>query len=181
MELAFQTKHQPILLPWRASVLIKPSQPVLKLGNSLSFSDNFILLFLLGIGLMNSGVYDLCIAGGVEFMSDVPIRHSRKMRSIMLKANKAKTMGQRLSLLSQLDMKAFVPELPAVAEFSTGETMGHSADRLASAFNVSRQEQDDYAIRSHQMAHDAAENGLLSDIISYQGKHPAGFVLVFVS
>ena len=31
------------------------------------------------------GVYDVCIAGGVEFMSDVPIRHSRKMRQFLLK------------------------------------------------------------------------------------------------
>lgn len=118
---------------------------------------------------MNSGVYDVCVAGGVEFMSDVPIRHSRKMRSIMLKANKAKTLGQRLSLLTQIDMKALVPELPAVAEFSTGETMGHSADRLAASFQITRQEQDAFALRSHQLAHDAAEKGYLSDIVPYQG------------
>lgn len=42
---------------------------------------------------MHAGVYDACIAGGVEFMSDVPIRHSRKMRELMLKLNKAKTAG----------------------------------------------------------------------------------------
>ena len=42
---------------------------------------------------MNSGVYDVCIAGGVEFMSDVPIRHSRHMRGLMLKLNRAKTLG----------------------------------------------------------------------------------------
>lgn len=41
-----------------------------------------------------------------------------------------------MSLLSQLSMKHFMPELPAVAEFSTNETMGHSADRLAAAFKV---------------------------------------------
>lgn len=119
---------------------------------------------------MNSGVYDVCVAGGVEFMSDVPIRHSRRMRSIMLKANKAKTMGQRIGLLTQLKLKDLSPELPAVAEFSTGETMGHSADRLAAAFQVSREEQDMYALRSHQMAHDAHEKGYLSDIIPYQGE-----------
>ena len=33
------------------------------------------------LGLMEMGVYDVCVAGGIEFMSDVPIRHSRKMRS----------------------------------------------------------------------------------------------------
>lgn len=119
--------------------------------------------------MINSGVYDACVAGGVEFMSDIPIRHSRKMRSVMLKANKAKTLGQRLSLLAQLDLKAFVPELPGIAEYSTGETMGNSADRLAAAFNVSRQEQDDYALRSHKLAQEASDKGYLSDIVPFLG------------
>ncbi|CAH1987193.1 unnamed protein product [Acanthoscelides obtectus] len=81
------------------------------------------------IGLINSGVYDMIVCGGVEFMSDIPIRHSRKMRSLMLRANKAKTAGQKLALLASIRPDFFVPELPAVAEFSSGETMGHSADR----------------------------------------------------
>lgn len=84
----------------------------------------------LAIGLINSGVYDVIVCGGVEFMSDIPIRHSRKMRNLMLKANKAKTPGQKLSLLASIRPDFFIPELPAVAEFSSGETMGHSADRL---------------------------------------------------
>ena len=44
--------------------------------------------------------------------------------------------GQRLSLLSTLSAAHFAPELPAVAEFSTNEIMGHSADRLTAAFKV---------------------------------------------
>ena len=44
----------------------------------------------------------------------------------------------------------FNVELPAVAEFSTNETMGHSADRLAAAFNVSRLEQDEFALRCEE-------------------------------
>jgi acetyl-CoA acyltransferase len=52
-----------------------------------------------GMGLIATGTYETIVCGGVEFMSDVPIRHSRKMRSLMLKANKAKTVGQKLSLL----------------------------------------------------------------------------------
>merc|ERR1711953_86889 len=116
------------------------------------------------LGLMSQGVYDICIAGGVEFMSDVPIRHSRKMRSLMLSANKAKTMGARLGLLAKLRPDYFAPELPAIAEFSTNETMGHSADRLAATFGVSRLEQDEFAIRSHTMAQKAQEGGHLSDV-----------------
>merc|ERR1712088_928523 len=62
------------------------------------------------LGYMSQGVYDVCIAGGVEFMSDVPIRHSRKMRSLMLSANKAKTMGAKLGLLATLRPDYFAPE-----------------------------------------------------------------------
>ena len=60
-------------------------------------------------------------------------------------------------------MKFFL-KLPAVAEFSTNETMGHSGDRLAAAFGVSRQEQDDFSMRSHRLADDATKKGFLSDI-----------------
>lgn len=76
------------------------------------------------IGHIAAGVYDVCVAGGVETMSDVPIRHSRKMRQLMLQANKAKTLGQRLALLAKIRPNYFIPELPGIAEFSTGEIMG---------------------------------------------------------
>jgi len=122
-----------------------------------------------GMGYIASGYCDAVVAGGVEFMSDVPIRHSRKMRQLMLGMNKAKTAGARAGLVMQmLNAKALTPELPAVAEFSTNESMGHSADRLCAAFGVSRQEQDDFARRSHSLAHKATEEGLLTDILTYK-------------
>jgi len=117
------------------------------------------------IGYMQAGVYDACIAGGVETMSDVPIRHSRKMRALLLKMNKTKTLAGRLSLLGSMRLSYLAPELPAVAEFSTNETMGHSADRLCTAFKVSREEQDDFAIRTHTLAKKAQTEGHLSDIV----------------
>ncbi|XP_038133465.1 trifunctional enzyme subunit beta, mitochondrial [Cyprinodon tularosa] len=120
------------------------------------------------VGLIAAGQCDAVVAGGVEFMSDVPIRHSRKMRKTMLSLNKAKTIGQRLSLLGSIRLAHLSPELPAVAEFSTAETMGHSADRLAAAFGVSRVEQDEFALRSHSLAKKAQDNGLLEDVISFK-------------
>jgi acetyl-CoA acyltransferase len=128
------------------------------------------------IGFIASGVYDVCLAGGVETMSDVPIRHSKKMRQLMLSSTKAKTIGQKLGLLAKIRPDFFVPELPGIAEFSTGEVMGHSADRLAAAFKVSRQEQDEFAARSHANAKKAADAGLLSDIIPV--KPPGGNSIV---
>lgn len=43
--------------------------------------------------------------------------------------------------------------------------MGHSGDRLAAAFQVTRQEQDAYALRSHTLSEKATREGLLSDIV----------------
>uniref|UniRef100_A0AAX7V9R6 Trifunctional enzyme subunit beta, mitochondrial n=1 Tax=Astatotilapia calliptera TaxID=8154 RepID=A0AAX7V9R6_ASTCA len=120
------------------------------------------------VGLIAAGQCDAVVAGGVEFMSDVPIRHSRKMRKTMLSLNKAKTLGQRLSLIGSIRLAHLSPELPAVAEFSTAETMGHSADRLAAAFGVSRVEQDEFALRSHTLAKKAQDEGLLQDVISFK-------------
>ncbi|CAF2498394.1 unnamed protein product [Rotaria sp. Silwood2] len=113
-----------------------------------------------------TGQNDIVVAGGVDFMSDVPIRYPRSMRKLLLSLNRAKSTTQRLGLAAKmLSLKNFVPEAPTIAEFSTGEIMGQSADRLAAAFNVSRREQDEYAQRSHQLAQEATEKGYLEDII----------------
>jgi acetyl-CoA acyltransferase len=116
-------------------------------------------------GQLATGQIDVAVAGGVEFLSDVPIRFNRSMRKLMLTANKAKTPMQKLGLLMKFRPAFLAPELPGVAEFSTGETMGHSGDRLAAAFNVTRAEQDAYALRSHTLADKATKEGLLSDVV----------------
>lgn len=125
-----------------------------------------------GLGLIHSGMCDTVVAGGIEFMSDVPIRLNRDLRKKLLTLNRAKTFGQRFNILKSLRPKHLGPELPAIAEFSTGETMGKSGDRLAAAFKVSREEQDEYALRSHSLALKAQEGGLLEDVIPI--KVPAG-------
>lgn len=44
--------------------------------------------------------------------------------------------------------------------------MGHSGDRLAAAFGISRKDQDEYASRSHNLAHQATKAGKLQDILT---------------
>eukprot|EP01135_Chromosphaera_perkinsii_P010471 Nk52_evm34s2133 gene=Nk52_evmTU34s2133 len=118
------------------------------------------------IGLMKAGSIDVALCGGVETMSDVPIRFSRALRKRMLASRKIKSPAGYFGLLKGLKMGDLGPELPAVAEFSTNETMGHSADRLATAFDVSRKESDEFALRSHTNAKKAFEAGNLDDILT---------------
>lgn len=117
------------------------------------------------IGMISAGSCEAVVCGGVEAMSDVPIRFSRKLRKIMLSMNKAKSIQAKLGLLAQFRPSLLAPELPAVAEFSTNETMGHSADRLCASFAISRKEQDEYAVRSHTLAHEATQKGYLEDVV----------------
>merc|ERR1712066_880859 len=128
------------------------------------------------LGLIEMGVYDVCVAGGVEFMSDVPIRHSRKMRQWMLASQKMKKPPQMLKHIMKIRPGWLAPELPGIAEFSTNEVMGHSADRLAATFAVSRAEQDEFAMRSHANAKAAQEAGNLSDVVPLMVNKKVGIV-----
>ncbi|VIO91506.1 Uncharacterized protein BM_BM1745 [Brugia malayi] len=117
------------------------------------------------MNMLSAGYCNAGIAGGVELLSDVPIRYNRKVRSAFLSLDKAKKFSDKLTAIRKIALNFFSPELPAVAEFTTGETMGHSGDRLAAAFGVSRREQDEFAIRSHMLADRASKENLLSDIV----------------
>lgn len=71
-------------------------------------------MLVAAIGLIAAGQCDAVIAGGVEFMSDVPIRHSRVMRKIMLDSTKAKTPAKKFALLKRaLSPAAWAPEVSA--------------------------------------------------------------------
>lgn len=115
------------------------------------------------VDAIRTGQASTVVVGGVETMSDVPIRFSREIRKRMIASQKVKGIGGYLKLLKGFKFGMLAPELPPIAEFSTNEVMGHSADRLAATWKVSRAEQDAYALRSHVNAARASEAGLLTD------------------
>ncbi|MCF6319632.1 MAG: acetyl-CoA C-acyltransferase [Proteobacteria bacterium] len=108
---------------------------------------------------IQAGVMKTAVAGGVESTSDAPVRISDKLKAVLLKAQKARGAKDYWSILKQFKFKDLVPVAPAIAEFSTGETMGQDADRLAARFGVTRIQQDEFALRSHQLATKAWEDG----------------------
>jgi acetyl-CoA acetyltransferase family protein len=117
-----------------------------------------------------AGQAETVIAGGAETMSDVPIRWSRPVRQRMLASRKARKPADFLKLLRGLKLADLAPEAPAIAEFSTGEVMGHSSDRMAARFGVTRAEQDEFALRSHHNAAEATLAGLLKpEIVPVDG------------
>ncbi|HKL20078.1 MAG TPA: acetyl-CoA C-acyltransferase [Halalkalibaculum sp.] len=115
------------------------------------------------VELIKSGQAHIVLAGGTETMSDIPIRLRKNMRQKLLEARKYKSPGDWLKFFKGLRFSDFLPEIPSISEFSTGETMGESCDRMAAHFGISRKEQDEYALRSHQLAAKATNEGLLDE------------------
>ena len=107
------------------------------------------------------GHVDVGIAGGAESLSDVPILHSRKMARILMEVQKAKSVGGRLAAMAKVRPRDLVPDAPAIAEPSTGLTMGQSAEKMAKENGISREEQDRIALASHRNGWAATEDGRL--------------------
>ena len=107
------------------------------------------------------GHADIVIAGGVESLSDIPILASRRLADILVEAGKAKTLGRRVGAFSKIRPRDLVPVSPAIAEPSTGETMGQSAEKMAKENHITREAQDRWALRSHELAARGADDGRL--------------------
>ena len=112
------------------------------------------------------GHHDVIIAGGAESLSNVPILHSRTMSEKLVRLSRAKGPAQQLSALGSIRPRDLIPITPAIAEPSTGETMGQSADKMAKINHIPREEQDQFALRSHRLAAVGTEDGrLLAEIV----------------
>jgi acetyl-CoA acyltransferase len=107
------------------------------------------------------GHADVILAGGVESLSDIPILHSKTMSRTLVAAGRAKSVGARLAAFSRIRPRDLVPVSPAIAEPSTGESMGQSAEKMAKENGISRDAQDRLALMSHQRAAAATADGRL--------------------
>jgi acetyl-CoA acyltransferase len=108
------------------------------------------------------GHIDVAIAGGAESLSNVPILHSQGFAEALVKASKAKSLGGRVKALAAIRPRDLVPITPAIAEPSTGETMGQSAEKMAKINHIPREEQDQFALRSHRLAAAGTADGRLT-------------------
>jgi acetyl-CoA acyltransferase len=108
------------------------------------------------------GMADVVIAGGAESLTDIPILASPELRNALVRASKAKSLGQRIQAFRSLRPRNLAPITPAIAEPTTGETMGESAEKMAKLNGISREAQDRWALRSHQLAAAATADGRLT-------------------
>ena len=108
------------------------------------------------------GTSDAVLAGGAESLSNVPITYTPKLARALVRASQAKTLPQRVSSFAGITLSDLAPVAPGIKETSTGLTMGESAERMAQINCVAREDQDRWALRSHQLAAKGWESGRLA-------------------
>ncbi|GAA3234812.1 acetyl-CoA C-acetyltransferase [Dactylosporangium siamense] len=116
------------------------------------------------------GQIEAGIAGGVDTTSDAPLGVNEDMRRVFMELNRARSLGARLRAVSKLRPTQLKPDIPRNSEPRTGLSMGDSAALTALEFGVTRAEQDELALASHQHLAAAYERGFFDDLITpYQG------------
>jgi acetyl-CoA C-acetyltransferase len=117
-------------------------------------------------GKIALGQIEWGIAGGVDTTSDAPIAVNEDLRHILLEVNRTKSIPGRLKLLGHLRPGQIVPEIPRNAEPRTGMSMGEHQAITTERFGITREEQDELAVASHQALAAAYERGFFDDLVT---------------
>ncbi len=112
-----------------------------------------------GVGLIELGQADIVVAGGAESLSRIPITVGDRLAQALITASKAKSLKGRVGAFSGLRPRDLLPEQPQIAEPTTGESMGEAAERMAKENGITREAQDEWALRSHRLAAAGVEDG----------------------
>jgi acetyl-CoA C-acetyltransferase/acetyl-CoA acyltransferase len=115
--------------------------------------------------ILCEGRADLVVAGGTESMSNIPFLWNRRAVDWLLQWGRAGWWG-KLRLLTRW-RPAFLRPIAALELGLTdpvcGLNMGQTAEVLAKEFGISREEQDRFALLSHQRATEAWKRGFFQD------------------
>jgi acetyl-CoA C-acetyltransferase len=127
-------------------------------GTSLQAA--LILGAKIAIGEIDSG-----IAGGADNVSDAPIVFGDKFQHRMINLSRARSGGEKLKAFKGFNLGELTPVAPSTQEPRTGLSMGQHCELMAREWQIGREEQDKFALRSHQNAAKAYDEGFHDDLV----------------
>jgi len=105
------------------------------------------------------------IAGGVDTNSDLPILISRSLTQKLLGLREAKSVIDKIKILASLRPSDFKLQYPSVVEPRTHLSMGEHCEKMVKEWQISRQAQDELALKSHQNGVNAYQQGFYNDLV----------------
>jgi acetyl-CoA C-acetyltransferase len=112
-----------------------------------------------------TGEIESAIAGGSDTVSDSPIVFGDKFQHRLIELNRARTGGERLRTFKGFSFGELAPVAPSTQEPRTGLSMGEHCELMAKQWGISREAQDAFALKSHQNASKAYDEGFHDDLV----------------
>ncbi len=113
-----------------------------------------------------TGEIESAIAVGSDTTSDAPIVISKKLAQRLTKVAQQKSMLDKIKLFKGFSPGELAPKPPSVAEPRTGLTMGEHCELMAQVWDISRADQDEFALESHKKAAEAYRSGYMDDLVT---------------
>lgn len=113
-----------------------------------------------------TGEIESAIAVGSDTTSDAPIVISKKLAQRLTKVAQQKSMLDKIKLFKGFSPGELAPKPASVAEPRTGLTMGEHCELMAQVWDISRADQDEFAVESHKKAAEAYRSGYMDDLVT---------------
>lgn len=135
-------------------------------GTNLQIACGTSLQAALNLGAkIATGEIESGIACGTDTVSDSPIVFGTKFQHRLVDLNRARTPQEKLKVFSGFSFGELAPVAPSTQEPRTGLSMGEHCELMAKQWGVTRAEQDELALASHQNAARAYEQGFHDDLV----------------
>src|SRR5689334_16298670 len=116
-------------------------------------------------GMIDGDAYNLALVGGVDSLSRVQIGLGQKLSDWLRKFQSARSLGQRLDQVTHVQLRDIRLFIPAIANRTTGLSMGEHTEITAKEWQIGRAEQDQWALESHKRSVAGWERGFFDDLV----------------
>ncbi len=120
-------------------------------------------------GMIDGDAYNLALVGGVDSLSRVQVGLGQRLSDWLRKFQQARSLGQRIDHVTHVQLKDIRLYIPAIANRTTGLSMGEHTELTAQEWQIGRQEQDEIALQSHQHAVAGWDKGFFDDLVLPMG------------
>jgi acetyl-CoA C-acetyltransferase len=116
-------------------------------------------------GMIDGEACNLALVGGVDSLSRIQIGLGQRLSDWLRKFQQARSLGQKIDQVTHVQLRDIRLFIPAIANRTTGLSMGEHTEITAKEWQIGRREQDEIALQSHRGAVAAWDRGFFDDLV----------------
>ena len=116
-------------------------------------------------GMLDGDTYNLALVGGVDSLSRVQIGLGQKLSDWLRKFQSARSLGQKIDQAMHVQLRDIRLFIPAIANRTSGLSMGEHTEITAKEWAIGRAEQDEIALQSHRNSVAGWDKGFFDDLV----------------